>query len=141
MHKTCTQKKTVVRDGQSKHIHLERMEDTPESLKPDDLQQHLHHLLQRYCTPEVEEEKEEEAEELVEREEKQDTDDWFSITFSFICAPKNPDRIDQIVTHILVTLSLTITMTATSHVPDPFLFVFINVNFFSSIAKKERFVC
>ncbi|XP_053537235.1 ankyrin-2b isoform X20 [Ictalurus punctatus] len=75
MHKTCTQKKTVVRDGQSKHIHLERMEDTPESLKPDDLQQHLHQLLQRYCTPEVEEEKEEEAEELVEREEKQDTDD------------------------------------------------------------------
>ncbi|KAF4089341.1 hypothetical protein AMELA_G00065800 [Ameiurus melas] len=75
MHKTCTQKKTVVRDGQSKQIHLERLEDTPESLKPDDLQQHLHQLLQRYCTPEVEEEKEEEAEELVEREEKQDTND------------------------------------------------------------------
>lgn len=68
MHKTRTQKKTVVRDCQSKHIHLERLEDTPESLQPDELQQHLHQLLQRYCTPEVEEEEEE------EREEKQDTD-------------------------------------------------------------------
>ncbi|XP_060789279.1 ankyrin-2b isoform X5 [Neoarius graeffei] len=67
MHKTRTQKKTVVRDCQSKHIHLERLEDTPESLQPDELQQHLHQLLQRYCTPEVEEEEE-------EREEKQDTD-------------------------------------------------------------------
>ncbi|XP_053089119.1 ankyrin-2b isoform X3 [Pangasianodon hypophthalmus] len=72
MRKTRTQKKTVVRDGQSKHIHLERLEDTPESLQPDNLQQHLHQLLQRYCTPEVEEE---EAEEVEEREEKQDTDD------------------------------------------------------------------
>lgn len=91
MRKTRTQKKTVVRDGQSKHIHLERLEDTPESLQPDDLQQHLHQLLQRYCTPEVEEEEEEkddeeEAEEVKEGEEKQDTNDWFSITFPFICA-------------------------------------------------------
>ncbi|XP_060730208.1 ankyrin-2b isoform X14 [Tachysurus vachellii] len=77
MHKTRTQKKTVVRDGQSKHIHLERLEDTPESLQPDDLQQHLHQLLQRYCTPEVEEEEEdeEEAEEVKEKDEKQDTND------------------------------------------------------------------
>lgn len=78
MRKTHTQKKTVVRDGQSKHIHLERLEDTPESLQPDDLQQHLHQLLQRYCTPEVEEEKEEEedeAEKVKEREEKQDPND------------------------------------------------------------------
>lgn len=69
MHKTRTQKKTVVRDGQSKHIHLEHLEDTPESLQPDNLQQHLHQLLQRYCTPEVEEEEEE------EKKEKQDTND------------------------------------------------------------------
>ncbi|KAK3566766.1 hypothetical protein QTP86_004541 [Hemibagrus guttatus] len=77
MRKTRTQKKTVVRDSQSKHIHLERLEDTPKSLQPDDLQQHLHQLLQRYCTPEVEEEEEdeEEAEEVKEREEKQDTND------------------------------------------------------------------
>ncbi|XP_058250489.1 ankyrin-2b isoform X19 [Hemibagrus wyckioides] len=80
MRKTRTQKKTVVRDGQSKHIHLEQLEDTPESLQPDDLQQHLHQLLQRYCTPEVEEEEEEkvdeeEAEEVKEGEEKQDTND------------------------------------------------------------------
>ncbi|XP_046706828.1 ankyrin-2b isoform X2 [Silurus meridionalis] len=74
MHKTRTQKKTVVRDSQSKHIHLERLEDTPESLQPDDLQQHLHQLLHRYCTPEVEEEVEE-AGEVVERKEKQDTND------------------------------------------------------------------
>ncbi|GAA6106242.1 ankyrin-2b isoform X1 [Tachysurus ichikawai] len=74
MRKTRTQKKTVVRDGQSRHIHLERLEDTPESLQPDDLQQHLHQLLQRYCTPEVEED-EEEAEEVKEKDEKQDTND------------------------------------------------------------------
>ncbi|KAM9501774.1 ankyrin-2b isoform 2-T2 [Clarias gariepinus] len=72
MRKTRTQKKTVVRDGQSKHIHLEQVEDTPESLQPDDLQQHLHQLLQRYCTPEVEEEKEEGEE---ARKEEQDTND------------------------------------------------------------------
>ncbi|KAK1797468.1 hypothetical protein P4O66_008327 [Electrophorus voltai] len=53
MHKTCTQKKTVVRDGQGKHMHLEQLEDTAEALRPDDLQQHLHQLLQRYCTPDV----------------------------------------------------------------------------------------
>lgn len=74
MHKTRTQKKTVVRDGQRKHIHLERLEDTPESQQPDNLQQHLHQLLQRYCTPEVEEE-EDEAEEVDERKGKQDTND------------------------------------------------------------------
>ncbi|XP_073691844.1 uncharacterized protein [Garra rufa] len=52
MHKTRTQKSTVVKDGQAKQTHLERLEDTPDSLRPDDLQQHLHQLLQRYCTPE-----------------------------------------------------------------------------------------
>ncbi|XP_058637272.1 ankyrin-2b isoform X28 [Onychostoma macrolepis] len=56
MHKMRTQKSTVVKDGQAKQIHLERMEDTLDSLRPDDLQQHLHQLLQRYCTPEVTEE-------------------------------------------------------------------------------------
>ncbi|XP_026123919.1 ankyrin-2b isoform X36 [Carassius auratus] len=56
MHKTRTQKSTIVKDGQAKQTHLERLEDTPDSLRPDDLQQHLHQLLQRYCTPEVTEE-------------------------------------------------------------------------------------
>ncbi|XP_056586420.1 ankyrin-2b isoform X3 [Triplophysa dalaica] len=53
MHKTRTQKRTVVRDGRAKQTHLERLEDTPDTLRPDDLQQHLSQLLQRYCTPEV----------------------------------------------------------------------------------------
>ncbi|ROL48322.1 Ankyrin-2 [Anabarilius grahami] len=52
MHKTRTQKRTVVKDGQTKQTHLERLEDAPDSLRPDDLQRHLHQLLQRYCTPE-----------------------------------------------------------------------------------------
>ncbi len=56
MHKSRTQKSTVVKDGQAKQTHLERLEDTPDSLRPDDLQQHLHQLLRRYCTPEVTEE-------------------------------------------------------------------------------------
>lgn len=53
MHKTRTQKRTVVRDGQAKQTHLERLEDTADTLRPDDLHQHLHQLLQRYCTPEI----------------------------------------------------------------------------------------
>ncbi|XP_051576840.1 ankyrin-2-like [Myxocyprinus asiaticus] len=56
MHKMRTQKQTVVRDGQAKQTHLERLEDTADTLRPDNLQQHLHQLLQRYCTPEVTEE-------------------------------------------------------------------------------------
>ncbi|XP_049339003.1 ankyrin-2b isoform X21 [Astyanax mexicanus] len=83
MRKTRTQKKTVVRDGQSKHTHLERLEDTPETLRPDALQQHLHQLLQRYCTPEVTEEPETGAlaeEEEEREEEKRDTNDKFSTT-------------------------------------------------------------
>ncbi|KAI4883819.1 hypothetical protein NFI96_033231 [Prochilodus magdalenae] len=77
MRKSRTQKKTVVRDGQSKHTHLERLEDTPEALRPDTLQQHLHQLLQRYCTPEVTEEPEMGAVEEDEgkREDKRDTND------------------------------------------------------------------
>ncbi|XP_067304487.1 ankyrin-2b isoform X23 [Pseudorasbora parva] len=52
MHKTRTQKRTVVKDGQTKQTQLERIEDAPDGLRPDDLHQHLHRLLQRYCTPE-----------------------------------------------------------------------------------------
>ncbi|XP_036406659.1 ankyrin-2b [Megalops cyprinoides] len=60
MHKTRTQKRTVVRDGQGKQVHLELLDDTPEALQPDDLQQRLHHLLHRYCAEEEEEQEEEE---------------------------------------------------------------------------------
>uniref|UniRef100_A0A7N8YI00 Ankyrin 2b, neuronal n=1 Tax=Mastacembelus armatus TaxID=205130 RepID=A0A7N8YI00_9TELE len=48
MHKSRTQKRTVVRDAQGKHVHLEHLDDTPDALQPDALQQHLHRLLQRY---------------------------------------------------------------------------------------------
>lgn len=68
MRKSRTQKRTVVRDGQGKHVHLERLDDTPEALKPDALQRHLHLLLQRYCDDNPE--KEEEEEEVDEEEEK-----------------------------------------------------------------------
>ncbi|KAK6323083.1 hypothetical protein J4Q44_G00054220 [Coregonus suidteri] len=62
MCKSRTQKRTVVRDAQGKHVHLERLDDTPETLQPDALQQHLHLLLQRYCSKEEEGgEKEEEG--------------------------------------------------------------------------------
>ncbi|XP_061566214.1 ankyrin-2-like [Cololabis saira] len=63
MRKSRTQKRTVVRDGQGKHMHLERLDDTPDALQPDALQQHLHRLLQHYCQEEREEEEEEEEEE------------------------------------------------------------------------------
>ncbi|MEQ2202468.1 hypothetical protein XENOCAPTIV_001972 [Xenoophorus captivus] len=59
MHKSRTQKRTVVRDAQGKHVHLERLDDTPDALQPDALQQHLHHLLQRYCEDNLEEEEQE----------------------------------------------------------------------------------
>lgn len=38
-----------MRDALGKHVHLERLDDTPDGLQPNALQQHLHHLLQRYC--------------------------------------------------------------------------------------------
>ncbi|XP_052315329.1 ankyrin-2-like [Oncorhynchus keta] len=63
MRKSRTQKRTVAMDAQGKHVHLERLDDTPETLQPDALQQHLHLLLQRYCDKEEEggeKEKEEE---------------------------------------------------------------------------------
>ncbi|XP_070294008.1 ankyrin-2 isoform X1 [Salvelinus sp. IW2-2015] len=62
MRKSRTQKRTVVKDAQGKHVHLERLDDTPETLQPDALQQHLHLLLQRYCAKEEEEGEEEEEE-------------------------------------------------------------------------------
>uniref|UniRef100_UPI003AACCFB2 ankyrin-2b n=1 Tax=Centroberyx gerrardi TaxID=166262 RepID=UPI003AACCFB2 len=71
MRKSRTQKRTVVRDAQGKHVHLERLDDTPEALQPDALQQHLHLLLQRYCK-EGQEEEEEEGEEEEEEEEKEE---------------------------------------------------------------------
>ena len=69
LRKTCTQKRTVMRDGQGKHTHLERLEDTPEALRPDHLQQHLRLLLQSYCNKRDEEgegEKKEEEEKVKE---------------------------------------------------------------------------
>ncbi|XP_064199731.1 ankyrin-2b isoform X27 [Anguilla rostrata] len=60
MHKTRTQKRTVVRDIQGKQVLLELLEDVPEALGPDDLQRHLHRLLHRYCAEEEEEQEEEE---------------------------------------------------------------------------------
>lgn len=62
MCKSRTQKRTVVRDILGKHVHLESLDDTPEALQPDALQQHLHRLLQRYCEEDHEEEEEEESE-------------------------------------------------------------------------------
>lgn len=67
MRKSRTQKRTVVRDALGKHVHLERLDDTPDALQPDALQQHLHRLLQRYCEDEREE-GEEEKEEVDEKE-------------------------------------------------------------------------
>ncbi|XP_043953052.1 ankyrin-2b isoform X10 [Gambusia affinis] len=63
MYKSRTQKRTVVRDAQGKHVHLERLDDTPDALQPDALQQHLHHLLQRYCEDDQEEEEDKKEEE------------------------------------------------------------------------------
>ncbi|XP_028329963.1 ankyrin-2b isoform X34 [Gouania willdenowi] len=64
MCKSRTQKRTVVRDSQGKHVHLERVDDTQDALQPDTLQQHLHQLLQRYCEDDHEDEEEEEKENL-----------------------------------------------------------------------------
>lgn len=58
--KSRTQKRTVVRDILGKHVHLESLDDTPETLQPDALQEHLHRLLQRYCEEDHEEEEESE---------------------------------------------------------------------------------
>lgn len=50
-----------MRDALGMRVHLESLDDTPEALQPDALQQHLHWLLQRYCEEENEEEEEQEA--------------------------------------------------------------------------------
>ncbi|XP_031799920.1 ankyrin-2 isoform X26 [Sarcophilus harrisii] len=49
MNKAERQKRTVVKDQHEKHIHLEQMEDTPEALKPDDLQHDLQQFLRYFC--------------------------------------------------------------------------------------------
>ncbi|XP_072480730.1 ankyrin-2 isoform X1 [Notamacropus eugenii] len=49
MNKAKTQKRTVVKDKQGKHIHLEQLEDVPEALNPDDLQHDLQQLLRHFC--------------------------------------------------------------------------------------------
>ncbi|KAM7377645.1 hypothetical protein PAMA_014109 [Pampus argenteus] len=72
MRKSRTQKRTVVRDAQGKHVHLERLDDTPDALQPDALQQHLHLLLQRYCEDDQQQEDEKEDEEEEEEEESFD---------------------------------------------------------------------
>ncbi|XP_023804811.1 ankyrin-2 isoform X2 [Oryzias latipes] len=69
MHKSHTQKRTVVRDAHGTHLHLERLEDTPEALEPDALQQHLNTLLRRYC-----QDAQEDDEERREEEEEEGTD-------------------------------------------------------------------
>ncbi|KAM8900535.1 LOW QUALITY PROTEIN: ankyrin-2b [Spinachia spinachia] len=43
MHKLLTQQRTVVRDGQGKHVHLERRDDNLNP-PPPELQQHLHYM-------------------------------------------------------------------------------------------------
>lgn len=63
MRNSRTQKRTVVRDAQGKHVHLERLDNTADALQPDALQQHLHRLLQRYCE-DTEDEEDEEDENL-----------------------------------------------------------------------------
>ncbi|XP_038587079.1 ankyrin-2b [Micropterus salmoides] len=75
MRKSRTQKRTVVRDAQGKHVHLERLDDHPDALRPDALQQHLHRLLQRYCEENQEEEEEEEEEEGGDQEEEEESFD------------------------------------------------------------------
>ncbi|XP_074479731.1 ankyrin-2b isoform X31 [Sebastes fasciatus] len=77
MRKSRTQKRTVVRDGQGKHVHLERLDDNPDALQPDALQQHLHRLLQRYCEDDQEREEEEEKEEKEEEEEEEEEEEFF----------------------------------------------------------------
>ncbi|XP_051785711.1 ankyrin-2 isoform X18 [Erpetoichthys calabaricus] len=48
--KVNTRKRTVVKDAEGQHVHLERLEDVPEALQKDDLQHDLQQLLSRFCT-------------------------------------------------------------------------------------------
>ncbi|XP_078069737.1 ankyrin-2b isoform X4 [Mustelus asterias] len=50
MSKASTQKRTVVKDQEGKHIHEERLEDVPEALQKDDLKYDLQQLLGRFCS-------------------------------------------------------------------------------------------
>ncbi|XP_041076312.1 ankyrin-2-like isoform X12 [Polyodon spathula] len=50
MSKASSQKRTVVKDAEGKHVHVERLEDVPQALQQDDLQHDLHQLLCRFCT-------------------------------------------------------------------------------------------
>ncbi|MGH0148557.1 UNVERIFIED_CONTAM: hypothetical protein FKN15_012905 [Acipenser sinensis] len=50
MSKASSQKRTVVKDAEGKHVHVEQLEDVPEALQQDDLQHDLHQLLCRFCT-------------------------------------------------------------------------------------------
>lgn len=75
MRKWRTQKRTVVSDALGKHVHLERLDDTPEGLQPDALQQHLHRLLRRYCEDDKEAEQGETEGEESEEEEGVDDGD------------------------------------------------------------------
>ncbi|XP_072109302.1 ankyrin-2b isoform X4 [Mobula birostris] len=49
MSKASTQKKTVVKDQEGKHVHEEQLEDVPEALQKDDLKYDLQQLLDRFC--------------------------------------------------------------------------------------------
>ena len=75
MHESCAVKRTVVRDALGKHVHLERLENTPDTLQPDALQQHLHQLLQHYCEDNQEEEEEEVDEEDGEEAQEEETEE------------------------------------------------------------------
>jgi len=72
MRKSRTQKRTVVRDAQGKHVHLERLDDTPDALQPDALQQHLHRLLQHYCEDNQEKEDDTDDDREDEKEEEEE---------------------------------------------------------------------
>ncbi|XP_067895787.1 ankyrin-2b isoform X9 [Heterodontus francisci] len=50
MSKASTQKRTVVKDQEGKHIYEERLEDVPEALQKDDLKHDLQQLLGRFCS-------------------------------------------------------------------------------------------
>eukprot|EP00079_Xenopus_tropicalis_P037920 XP_017951691.1 PREDICTED: ankyrin-2 isoform X3 [Xenopus tropicalis] len=49
MNKARTQKRTVVKDQHGKHVFVEQLEDVPEVLPKDDLQNDLQQLLNRFC--------------------------------------------------------------------------------------------
>ncbi|XP_053559544.1 ankyrin-2 isoform X5 [Bombina bombina] len=49
MSKASTRKRTVVKDQHGKHVFVEQLEDVPEVLHKDDLQNDLHQLLNRFC--------------------------------------------------------------------------------------------